>query len=505
MRPEQLQDALSDIGEDLYDEENLKPKKTKHTRIKWTALIAALLCLSILCTVIFRPETDIITKRNSDKQNIIPTDDKTLPTLIDPDPDNVYLYNGALAMAIYPKSPANPNVEDENGRPMNDTSEEWYTFYNEMDSEFRELGIDLNGFYSKTCRALFKDSYNSNLIYSPVNLYMAMAMLAEITGGESRAQLLDLTECTTIEELRQNAKAIWKACYKNDKVSSLILANSLWLDDSYDYNQETLNNLAEYYYASSFEGESGSEEFNEELRHWLSEQTNGILDDKIKDVCILPEAILTLASTIYFYAKWDTEFNEELTKEKVFHSPAGDITCDFMHSSNDDSYYWADSFSAVRKSLSESGSMYFILPDEGYSPETILASEEFYDFTSKGDLWENREYLNINLSVPKFDISSKTELKSAMIELGVTDIFELSSSNFENLTEANGFTATIEHTVRVNIDEEGCEAAAFTLIMAAGSAMPPDDEIDFVLDRPFIFVITSDAGIPLYTGIVNNP
>jgi serine protease inhibitor len=30
------------------------------------------------------------------------------------------------------------------------------------------------------------------------------------------------------------------------------------------------------------------------------------------------------------------------------------------------------------------------------------------------------------------------------------------------------------------------------------------EEIDFVLDRPFLFVVQSD-NMPLFTGIVNNP
>jgi len=34
--------------------------------------------------------------------------------------------------------------------------------------------------------------------------------------------------------------------------------------------------------------------------------------------------------------------------------------------------------------------------------------------------------------------------------------------------------------------------------------MPPDDIIDFVLDRPFVFAITSDQ-LPLFVGTLNMP
>ena len=54
----------------------------------------------------------------------------------------------------------------------------------------------------------------------------------------------------------------------------------------------------------------------------------------------------------------------------------------------------------------------------------------------------------------------------------------------------------------VEIDEEGVTAASFTAIIGAGATMPPEEEMDFVLDRPFAFVITGLDGLPLLTGTV---
>ena len=42
------------------------------------------------------------------------------------------------------------------------------------------------------------------------------------------------------------------------------------------------------------------------------------------------------------------------------------------------------------------------------------------------------------------------------------------------------------------------------LNFGAGAAEPPDEIIDFVLDRPFVFVVTKDQ-IPLFVGTVNTP
>ena len=60
------------------------------------------------------------------------------------------------------------------------------------------------------------------------------------------------------------------------------------------------------------------------------------------------------------------------------------------------------------------------------------------------------------------------------------------------------------HGTRVKIDEEGCVAAAYTVIAVESmGALITDKEINFTLDRPFIFGITSDLGVPLFIGVIN--
>ena len=67
------------------------------------------------------------------------------------------------------------------------------------------------------------------------------------------------------------------------------------------------------------------------------------------------------------------------------------------------------------------------------------------------------------------------------------------------------FVSQVQHDIRVTIDEEGVTAAAYTAMSACAAAMPPEDEVDFVLDRPFLFVLTNEDGLPLFAGIVEQP
>ena len=58
----------------------------------------------------------------------------------------------------------------------------------------------------------------------------------------------------------------------------------------------------------------------------------------------------------------------------------------------------------------------------------------------------------------------------------------------------------------MKIDEDGCEAAAYTVLTKETTAMIEEPEtVDFTLDRPFLFVLTGIDGAPLFAGVVNQP
>lgn len=121
---------------------------------------------------------------------------------------------------------------------------------------------------------------------------------------------------------------------------------------------------------------------------------------------------------------------------------------------------------------------------------------------SSGD-WEQSKQLKIRLSIPKFDVSSQMDLLAGLAQLGVTDVADPDKSDFTPLTAEPMDDAVVlskvKHGVRVAIDEEGLTAAAYTVMATdTSSAMPPDDIMDFVVDRPFLFAVTDNLGLPLF-------
>ena len=207
----------------------------------------------------------------------------------------------------------------------------------------------LDGYLRAVIPQLLTGGSGENKVCSPINLYMALAMLAEVTDGESREQILALLGSGDVNALRAEAAAVWNANYCDDGAVTSILANSLWLSDKISFQQEAMDALARYYYASSFRGEMGSAAFDKALQDWIDQQTGGLLKEQASGLTMDQETILALASTIYFRAKWDGEFSKANTAPDTFHADSGDMTCDFMRQRGTNTYYWSDRFSAVSK------------------------------------------------------------------------------------------------------------------------------------------------------------
>lgn len=475
MKAEDLYEGMEEIDDDVLDRSEKNKEKKRRRKPLWIVGTAAVLAAAVLGGVWFRTWNR-----------------------------SWVLKAYAIEEASYPEMAHYPNE-------YSLTFDKDYDAWRESQKALQQepgYADGLEPFFAAGIRQFLSGEPGENRACSPLNVYFALGMLAELTDGNSRQQILDLLGADSIESLRTQAQAVWKAHYCNDGATTSILASSLWLDEDVAFTPSTMETLAETYYASSYRGEMGSEELNEALRTWLNTQTGGLLEEQAQDIALTDEMIMALATTIYFQAKWDSEFNESKTTEETFHAADGDITCDFMHSSADGAYYWADQFGAVGRRLENGGgSMWFLLPDEGVTVEELLEDPQTMDFILSDGGWENGKRLIVNLSLPKFDITSQKDLAEDLQTLGITDVFDAVKSDFSPMTPGAKeiFVSTVQHDVRVAIDEEGVTAAAYTVMAMSGAGAPPDDEIDFVLDRPFLFALTSPDGLPLFVGIVHQP
>lgn len=505
-----LLDVIGDIDEALIPELSHAKNKRSHI-VKWTA-IGGICAAAVIAGIILLPGS------------ILPND--TLPDSIVSNsnlPDSTMpgsLSSGTvekvsarlLASAVYPEIPVYPDKtaypDWEDFEPVYDA---WWEARHTLRDQPEGYKDGFDTFFLNSTRTFLADAGTDNKVYSPLSLFMALGMSAEISDGNTRQQILDVLAQNDIDTLRSHSKSIWQANYMDDGMAKCVLANSLWTNSSIPYTQDTIDFLAENYYSSVYSGDPGSEEYNRLMQDWLNEQTDGLLEDYVSDISMNPETVLALASTVNYSGKWEHKFSVGSTETGMFHSPSGDVSCDFMNAEKYTTYFWGEKFAAISMGLENNGQMRLILPDEGITPEELINDDNAIGYMINTDEYSSDKYVNHKfvsayLSLPKFDISTNIAMKEGLEKLGITDAFEPSDADFSPLTgQADGiFINKIEQDTRVMIDEEGCKASSLTVMMAAGAA-EPEDNADFILDRPFIFEIMSENGLPLFVGIVNDP
>ena len=383
--------------------------------------------------------------------------------------------------------------------------ETWEAEQNSRREKAAQAMSDLRSFFSDGNSQFLHTENNENKIWSPVNAYIGLAMTTELTEGETRKQILDVFGVEDNEALRKQVSAVWESVYQDKSHEICVLANSLWLEKGLKYNQEAMDALGYHYYASVYQWDLGSKQTNKDIAAWINNNTGMFLKDSTKSIQLAPDTIMALYSTLYFQAKWSDEFSERNNTDGVFHMPDGDVQAEYMNKElYHMNYYWGENFSAVNMWLKNGCRMWFILPDEGMTTEDVLNNGTYMDMILSNE-WENKKYMEVNLSVPKFDVASTMDLSEGLKEMGMTKVFTEYDAEFANLTSDSPIWLTgANQSVRVQIDEEGVKAAVYIEIPGAGAAAPPDEIIDFVLDRPFLFVITNE-NIPLFAGCVNHP
>ena len=363
------------------------------------------------------------------------------------------------------------------------------------------LESSINSYYSTIMQKLLTGT-DENTVCSPLNTYVAFAMLAEITSGESRNQVLKMLNISDMETLRKNVKNLWETNYADTPAAQSLLANSVWLTNTIKYNDNTLKTLAEQYYASSFCGVPGSTEFDEALQKWTDDNTGNLLSDYSKEMTIPEEMVMQLVSTIYFKAQWTEPFESEKTSESVFHGTKKETKVNMMHKEKNAFAYVTNNFTQVTLGLTNGGAMHFYLPQPGVDVNTLVSDPEVLNAVTGN---ENLLYAEIKMSIPKFKISGTQDLSETMKELGVTDVFDYTVSDFTPITDELNelFLSKADHAAMVEIDEQGVTGTAYTAITVEMQSLPKET-IDFNLDRPFMFMITGPDGSVLFSGIVRN-
>ena len=376
----------------------------------------------------------------------------------------------------------------------------WSAKFDRQMSELPNLDR-VRDFARISARIMLDGDGATNTLCSPANLWIYFNLLSNLTAGDSRAQILRAMGSDA------GTDAVYNALYWDDGQSVCRPAASLWLDRRTTLSDALADRFAAQLHTSVFQGPMGETAYDEAFRAWLNEQTNGLLSTYVEGLSLNPATGLALCATVYLRCAWSQPFDPADTSPEVFHSPNGDCTVDFMHKTQTGgAVCLGEGFSAALLDLQDGGYVTLVLPDPDRSVGDILLSDELFDCVFAGREWDDVQRGRVKLSMPRIDVMAVTPLTQTMAQMGVTDVFDPDLAVFSEEIRSEGRLAlsAVDQYARLIMNEDGVEAAS--MIVSDGALLPGDaQEIEFTLDRPFLFMVFSDTNVPVFMGIFKTP
>ena len=379
-------------------------------------------------------------------------------------------------------------------------------------SELTDLVEGNSGFAFDLYQAL--KGGEGNLFYSPYSISLALAMTYAGARDETEEQMSSTLRFILSQDRLHPAfnKLDLELASRGEGAQGkdgdgfrLNIVNAIWGQQDYRFLTSFLDVLAENYGAGLrlLDFINAPEESRITINDWVSEQTEGRIEDLIPQGVIDDLTRLVLTNAIYFNAAWLYPFDEELTADGTFHLLDGSETIVPMMSQTESfGYLDGDGYQAIE--LPYDGgelAMVIMLPDAGQ----FEAFEDSLDAEMVGAIINNVENKQVTLSLPKFEFESEFSLADTLAAMGMPIAFS-PAADFSGMTGTKElFIGDVLHKAFVSVDEAGTEAAAATAVVMKLTAAP-EEPIEVTIDRPFVFLIYDiETEAVLFLGRMANP
>ncbi|XP_056099246.1 leukocyte elastase inhibitor-like isoform X3 [Rhinichthys klamathensis goyatoka] len=363
---------------------------------------------------------------------------------------------------------------------------------------------------------------SGNVFFSPVSISSALAMVSLGARGNTAAQMnkvLGFNNEPPMMQQTQNPQtpAELKKCPEEkpeDQIHSsfnnfmselnkpgvpyvLSLANRLYGEQSYQFVEKFLNDAKIYYEAGlekvDFKNKSEATRVN--INKWVEKKTQEKIKDLVPQGAIDGMTKLVLVNAIYFKGNWEKKFPKEATRDGQFKLNKNQTKpVKMMYQKEKFPLAFIPEINSQvlelpydRKNLS----MLIILPNEMEDDTTGLQKLEKALTYEKLMEWTKPEVMRqqeVQISLPRFKMEEKYDMKSFLINMGMEDVFDMQKVNLSGMSSNKDLVVSkVIHKAFVEVNEEGTEAAAATgAIMMFLCYIEPQV---FNADHPFLFFI----------------
>lgn len=293
----------------------------------------------------------------------------------------------------------------------------------------------------------------------------------------------------------------------------LALAHALWSQRGHPFSSEYMALARGRYGAGLHQVDflCAPEAARRAVNAWIEAETAGKIKDLVGPGMLGADTRLALTSAIHFKGAWAQPFDEGATADAPFHlGPGTEVAVPMMRQTAPLGYLETDAFQAV--TLPYRGgdcSMAIFVPR---AVDGLATLERQFTAPNLGRWTETMDRgREVRLWLPRFSVSSRFRLSAVLASMGLAGAFD-PAADFTDIVEAAAgplWLGEVIHGARIDLDEEGTEAAAATAgteVFGMGEEPVRREPVVVKADRPFLYVIRHRfVGAILFMGRLADP
>lgn len=346
---------------------------------------------------------------------------------------------------------------------------------------------------------------DENIMVSPLSVSLALAMTYNGANNETKTAMEKTLKVYGLSPADINASYfdLVNDLKSLDPKVLLEIANAIYYRNNFGVENNFIKTNQQYYNAEISSLDFSSPDALKTINGWVAQKTHGKIETILDE--IKPSHVMFLLNAIYFKGIWTKEFNKKSTEMKPFYLKNGStIQAETMQRLDTLPYTSNSLFSAVQLSYGmENYNMYVFLPEPGKNLQDIVDQLNNDNWQTWMKSFSVKQ--DVDIKFPKLKYDYEIKLNDVLTEMGMGVAFT-GAADFTGINKAGGlYIDYVKHKTFIEVNEEGTEAAAVTIVAIDKNSVGPQ-KIAFHVNRPFMYAITEKStGAVLFIGTVTNP
>ncbi|MBO7571389.1 MAG: serpin family protein [Bacteroidales bacterium] len=334
----------------------------------------------------------------------------------------------------------------------------------------------------------------TNMFVSPFSIYDALAMAYDGAAKKTATEMRKVMKFKKDQTESHNEFVKLLNEYKNDK-SVFTITNAAVAQKDYHFLDSYLNCLKDFDATLSLANFSDATERSDavkKINEWVAKNTNKKITELLSKNDLDELTRLVLLNAIYFNAKWATEFKADKTRQMTFYGKNSvEYVTDFINGTQNVELSENDEAQMMKIDYENNkASMFIIMPKENVDIDTYISD---FDKDKFDALVKSLQTFKADVSMPKFKIESRFEMKKYLMDMGIKAAFSKSADFSKMNGKSNLLIDEVIHKAVVEVSEKGTEAAAATAVVVREKTMVVNKNPKVTINRPFVFIIRENG------------